>query len=488
MTKGGEKMACPYYSFKDDSHFGGEYYCTKCQDYTNDDLYYAYCKNYSYDECPLYRGQVNSVEGAKRYRAGSSGGSSSSGSASNSGGTDSYSQNTYSGGSGSRGGSIPTPSVSMGNGEGWMWLVKIVLVLVAACFVAAVLSMVFILPFGIWYMILVSEPQILAVVATIGIMAFAVWQKQNNKIFIFLEIYGVSFFSMCISWIIQGGALEEAVGLFIIWILFTLPNFLMVWAIRYRMGKDPEISPKLKKTFIILCVAYVIGLIIGVVTPFGREVIMSAEDFADSSINTQYNNNQNGNSGNYSSGDNNVGSDNDVDTNNIVGDTDVNDYDNNSNDDYSSYDGNEYDDSGYGSYDYYNGDENNSDSSDTDTGVWDNSTTYQEELDMIRNEYLLSLDEEDQVSFYYTWSDGLLNDLYQDIKSNLPSSDFETLKEDEKEWIAQKESEAEAAGNNSSNYSLAYQLSVTESTIERCQYLIDKYQGYYSDTITSNLP
>lgn len=477
-------MACPYYCFKDDLHFGGEYYCTKCQDYTNDDLYYAYCKNYSYDECPLYRGQVNSVEGAKRYRSGSSRGSSSSGSASNSGGTDSYSQNTYSGGSGSSGGSIPTPSISTGGG----WLDTFVgfCVIIAIIAVVSFLLTVFVRPFGIWYLILVSKPQILAVIATIGIMAFTVWQKWNNKILIFVEIYGVSCFFMGLSCAIQGQVSPQIEGILSSWVLFTIPNFLIVWVIRYFMGKDSEISPGLKKIFTILCIAYIIGLIVGVFTPFGQETIMDVtNDFEALGTNIQYNNNQNGNSGNYSSGNNNVSSDNDVDTNNIVGDTDVNDYDNNSD---SGYDGNEYDDSGYGSYEYYNGNENNSDSADTGTGGWDNSATYQSELDMIRNEYLLSPDEEDQVSFYYDWSDGLLNDLYQDIKSNLPSSDFETLKEDEKEWIAQKESKAEAAGSNSSNYSLAYQLSVTESTIERCQYLIDKYQGYYSDTITSNLP
>ncbi|MGN0465496.1 MAG: lysozyme inhibitor LprI family protein [Lachnospiraceae bacterium] len=476
-------MACPYYSFKDDLHFGGEYYCTKCQDYTNDDLYYAYCKNYSYDECPLYRGQVNSVEGAKRYRAGSSGSSSLSGSASNSGGTDSYSQNTYSGGGSRRGDSIPTPSVSTGGG----WLDTFVgfCVIVAIIAVVSLLLTVFVRPFGIWYLILVSKPQILAVVATIGIMAFTVWQKWNNKILIFLEIFGVSFLSMCISWYAQGGGSLELNRLMGYWILFTIPNFLIVCVIRYFMGKDSEISPNMKTIFIALCIAYIIGLIIGIATPFGKEILMDSNKFIVLKRSTQYNNNQNGNSGNYSGGNNNISGDNDIDTNNIVGDTDVNDYDNNS---YSGYDGNEYDDSGYGSYDYYNGDKNNSDSADTGTGSWDNSATYQSELDMIRNEYLLSPDEEDQVRFYYEWSDGLLNDLYQDIKSNLPSSDFEILKEDEKEWIAQKESEAEAAGNNSSNYNLAYQLSITESMIDRCQYLIDNYQGYYSNTITSNLP
>lgn len=476
-------MACPYYSFKDDAHFGGEYYCTKCQDYTNNDLYYAYCKNYSYDECPLYRGLVNSVEGAKRYRAGNSGSSSSSGSISNSGGTDSYSQHTYSGGSGSGGGSIPTPSIPIGGGGGWMDIFVGGLTIIAVIAVVTFLLTVFVRPFGIWYLILVSEPQILAVVATIGIMAFTVWQKWNNKILIFVEIHGVSGLFMGISCAIQGQVSTQIEGILGPWFLFTIPNFLIVWVIRYFMGKDSEISPWLKKIFTILCVAYIIGLIVGVFTPFGQETIMDVtNDFVALGTNIRYNNTQNGNSGNYSSGNNNVSSDNDVDTNNIVGDTDVNDYDNN------SYDGNEYDDSGYGSYEYYNGDENNSDSADTGTGGWDNSATYQSELDMIRNEYLLSPDEEDQVSFYYDWSDGLLNDLYQDIKSNLPSSDFEILKEDEKEWIAQKESKAEAAGNNSSNYSLAYNLSATESTIERCQYLIDNYAGYYSNTITSNLP
>ncbi len=480
-------MACPYYSFKDDAHFGGEYYCTKCQDYTNDDLYYAYCKNYSYDECPLYRGQVNSVEGAKRYRAGNSGSSSSSGSAPSSGGTDSYVQNPYSGGSGSSGGSIPTPSVS--TGIGWLDGFLGFCVIIAIIAVVTILMTVFVRPFGVWYLILVSEPQILAVIATIGIMAFTVWQKWSNKILIFVEIYVVSGFFLGISLVIQGGVSTQLEGMLGgSWFLFTIPNFLIVWVIRYFMGKDPKISPRMKKIFTTLCVAYIIGLIVAVFTPFGQEAVMDVtNDYVALGTNIRYNNDQNGNSGNYSSGNNNVSSDNNVDTNNIVGDTDVNDY-NNSDDSYSGYDGNEYDDSGYGSYEYYNGEESDSDSSDTDTGVWDNSTTYQEELDMIRNEYLLSPDEEDQVGFYYEWSDGLLNDLYQDIKSNLPSSDFETLKEDEKDWIAQKESEAETAGNNSSNYSLAYDLSATESTIERCQYLIDNYEGYYSDTIRSYLP
>ncbi len=118
----------------------------------------------------------------------------------------------------------------------------------------------------------------------------------------------------------------------------------------------------------------------------------------------------------------------------------------------------------------------------------DNSTTYQDELKMIMNEYISNSDDEDGAKYYYSWSDDLLNGLYQDIKSNLSSSKFKALKADEKKWITQKERDAKTAASNSSDYDVAYYFSATQSTIERCQYLIDNYEGYYSDTITSYLP
>ncbi|MCD8357233.1 MAG: zinc-ribbon domain-containing protein [Clostridia bacterium] len=78
---------------------------------------------------------------------------------------------------------------------------------------------------------------------------------------------------------------------------------------------------------------------------------------------------------------------------------------------------------------------------------------------------------------YQHW-DTLLNDIYQSIKAELSSSEFETLKKLEKEWIAQRDAQADLDASDwvgGTGYGAVYNGSLAESTGERCQWLVDNY-------------
>lgn len=78
---------------------------------------------------------------------------------------------------------------------------------------------------------------------------------------------------------------------------------------------------------------------------------------------------------------------------------------------------------------------------------------------------------------YQHW-DALLNDIYQSIKAEISSSEFETLKKLEKEWIAQRDAQADLDASDwvgGTGYSAVYNGSLAESTGERCQWLVDNY-------------
>ena len=75
---------------------------------------------------------------------------------------------------------------------------------------------------------------------------------------------------------------------------------------------------------------------------------------------------------------------------------------------------------------------------------------------------------------YEMW-DALLNEVYQYLKTILPSAEFERLKDDELEWIAEKEKaieEAGAAWEGGSGEPMARNLTAIRYTQERCYYLI----------------
>lgn len=72
----------------------------------------------------------------------------------------------------------------------------------------------------------------------------------------------------------------------------------------------------------------------------------------------------------------------------------------------------------------------------------------------------------------FNQADGLLNEEYQLIKSKLASAEFDDLKKLEFQWLDERDSKA----NNASNY----WQSMTQSTIERNQWLLDNYDYCFS--------
>ena len=78
---------------------------------------------------------------------------------------------------------------------------------------------------------------------------------------------------------------------------------------------------------------------------------------------------------------------------------------------------------------------------------------------------------------YQHW-DSLLNEIYQDIKSELSSSAFASLKDSETAWIAQRAITADcdaAYCTGGTVYAAVYNGSLARSTGERCQWLVDQY-------------
>lgn len=92
---------------------------------------------------------------------------------------------------------------------------------------------------------------------------------------------------------------------------------------------------------------------------------------------------------------------------------------------------------------------------------------YQSRLDQLYEEYWSASDSE--MGACYSKSDNLLNEIYQEIRSNLgkESSRFQSLRLDELDWI----DERDAAADSSSDYT----GTMTSYTLDRCQYLLDYY-------------
>lgn len=78
---------------------------------------------------------------------------------------------------------------------------------------------------------------------------------------------------------------------------------------------------------------------------------------------------------------------------------------------------------------------------------------------------------------YQHW-DSLLNEIYQDIKSELSNSAFEALKESETVWIAQRDATADERAADwvgGTGYTAVYYGALSDSTGKRCQWLVDQY-------------
>lgn len=78
---------------------------------------------------------------------------------------------------------------------------------------------------------------------------------------------------------------------------------------------------------------------------------------------------------------------------------------------------------------------------------------------------------------YQHW-DSLLNEIYQDIKSELSNSAFEALKDSETAWIAQRDATADRQAEDwvgGTGYTAVYYGSLSGSTGKRCQWLVDQY-------------
>ena len=78
---------------------------------------------------------------------------------------------------------------------------------------------------------------------------------------------------------------------------------------------------------------------------------------------------------------------------------------------------------------------------------------------------------------YQHW-DSLLNEIYQDIKSELSNSAFEALKESETVWIAQRDATADERAADwvgGTGYTAGYYGALSDSTGKRCQWLVDQY-------------
>ncbi|MBQ9012990.1 MAG: DUF1311 domain-containing protein [Bacilli bacterium] len=78
---------------------------------------------------------------------------------------------------------------------------------------------------------------------------------------------------------------------------------------------------------------------------------------------------------------------------------------------------------------------------------------------------------------YERW-DKILNDIYNDLKKNLPGNEMSKLKEDELAWIEDKEKTAEEKSKEyegGSMEGIIYISTLVEMTQERCYFLVETY-------------
>lgn len=78
--------------------------------------------------------------------------------------------------------------------------------------------------------------------------------------------------------------------------------------------------------------------------------------------------------------------------------------------------------------------------------------------------------------------DGLLNDMYQALKANLPESEFAALKADQRQWIKERDAYAEQTATEEAEggtmYTMVYLSAISDYTEQRCyDFLYDYMTG-----------
>lgn len=100
--------------------------------------------------------------------------------------------------------------------------------------------------------------------------------------------------------------------------------------------------------------------------------------------------------------------------------------------------------------------------------------TWEEELKKQEATQAEKLENAEQI--YESW-DGLLNEIYQNIRAIHSEKQFEKIREDEMQWIRERDLEAERVLNSTDLdvSDIAYFESLTASTKQRITHLVDKY-------------
>lgn len=107
---------------------------------------------------------------------------------------------------------------------------------------------------------------------------------------------------------------------------------------------------------------------------------------------------------------------------------------------------------------------------------------FEERLDALQAEFISGNPSADNATMtqaavdLYQRSDALLNEIYQYIKANTDSDTFASIQQEERNWITQRDAKAEADAadwEGGSGYNLVYTSSLTESTLDRCDVLVE---------------
>lgn len=108
-------------------------------------------------------------------------------------------------------------------------------------------------------------------------------------------------------------------------------------------------------------------------------------------------------------------------------------------------------------------------------------TNFRDRLDDLQDEYADAIpggntgEMVQNSSDLYKRCDDLLNEIYQHIKANMDSDSFAILREDEREWIKERDAKAEDDASDwvgGSGYGPIYTASLIESTLDRCEFLM----------------
>lgn len=75
--------------------------------------------------------------------------------------------------------------------------------------------------------------------------------------------------------------------------------------------------------------------------------------------------------------------------------------------------------------------------------------------------------------------DKLLNEIYGTLKANLSTSDFNVLRDRQRQWIKERDNAAESAFNDPADYApeIAYAVSLSSTTSSRCYELLELYRN-----------